>query len=90
MARALTRGLERVRTADPADLLAALPGELTAGEDLDLLADIVGRYRESLWPTEVTLDPEPAERVIASLAQAGVLDEPLPLDAILDTTVLTS
>lgn len=89
MARAMTRGLLRVRSADVADLLAALPSELTAGEDLELLGDIVERYRTSLWPTGVTLDTDAAHRVIASLSQAGVIDAELALDQILDTTVLS-
>lgn len=88
MARAITRGLDRVRTADVADLLAALPSELIAGEDLELLGDIVERYRESLWPTDVELDPDAAARVIDSLTQAGVLDHGFTLDQILDTSVL--
>jgi NitT/TauT family transport system substrate-binding protein len=88
MARAMTRGLERVRTADVQDLLAALPSELTAGEDLDQLGDIVERYRASLWPTEVELDTDAAQRVIDSLQQAGVLDDDVTLDQALDTAVL--
>lgn len=89
MARAMRRGLERVRTADVADLLAALPSELTAGEDLELLGDIVERYRESLWPTDVELDTDAAQRVITSLTQADVLTGEVTLDQILDTTVLS-
>jgi NitT/TauT family transport system substrate-binding protein len=89
MARAMTRGLERVRSADVSDLLAALPSELTAGEDLELLGDIVERYRGSLWPTDVELDTDAAQRVITSLNQAGVIDVELPIDQILDTTVLS-
>jgi NitT/TauT family transport system substrate-binding protein len=89
MARAMTRGLERVRSADVSELLAALPSELTAGEDLELLGDIVERYRGSLWPTDVELDPDAAQRVITSLNQAGVIDVELPIDQILDTTVLS-
>jgi NitT/TauT family transport system substrate-binding protein len=89
MARAMRRGLERVRTADVADLLAALPSELTAGEDLELLGGIVERYRESLWPTDVELDLDAAQRVITSLTQADVLTSEVTLDQILDTTVLS-
>ncbi len=88
MARAMTRGLERVQTADVQDLLAALPSELVAGEDLDQLGDIVERYRASLWPTEVDLDEDAAQRVIISLQQADVLDADLTLDQALDTAVL--
>jgi NitT/TauT family transport system substrate-binding protein len=88
MARAMTRGLERVQTADVQELLAALPSELTAGEDLDQLGDIVERYRESLWPTEVDLDTDAAQRVVTSLQQAGVLDDDLSLDEALDMEVL--
>jgi NitT/TauT family transport system substrate-binding protein len=89
MARALRNGLEHVRTADVGDIVDALPGELTAGEDLDQLADIISRYRESLWPDEVTLDEDAAQRVITSLVGAGAIEREVELDEILDTTVLT-
>ncbi len=89
MSRAMTRGLERVQEAPVRELLDALPSELTAGEDLDQLADIVERYRESLWPTEVTLETEAAQRVLTSLSEAGALDEDVTLEQTLDTTVLS-
>jgi NitT/TauT family transport system substrate-binding protein len=88
MARAMTNGLEHVRTADVGDIVDALPGELTAGEDLDQLADIIGRYRESLWPAEVTLDEDAAQRVVTSLVGAGAIEREVGLDEILDTSVL--
>jgi NitT/TauT family transport system substrate-binding protein len=89
MARALRAGLEHVRTAEVADIVDALPTELTAGQDLDLLADIISRYRASLWPEEVTIDEEAAQRVLTSLADANVLERELALDDVLDTTVLS-
>lgn len=88
MARALTKGLQHVRSAEVSELLDALPGELTAGEDLDVLGDILDRYRASLYPTEVELDPEAAQRVIDALTQADVLTSDVTTDDILDTTVL--
>jgi NitT/TauT family transport system substrate-binding protein len=89
VSRALANGLEHVRTADVDDIIDALPGELTAGEDLDQLADIISRYRESLWPEEVTLDADAAQRVITSLVGAGALERELDLDDVLDTSVLS-
>lgn len=88
MARALRKGLEHVRTAEVEKIIDALPEELVAGEDLGQLADIVGRYRESLWPDQVTLDEDAAQRVITSLVQAGAIDREVALDEVLDTTVL--
>lgn len=89
MARALRNGLEHVRTADVDDVVGALPEELIAGEDPDQLAEIIDRYRESLWPEEVTLDEDAAQRVITALAGAGAIDREIPLDEVLDTSVLS-
>lgn len=88
MARALRNGLEHVRTGDIEGIIGALPDELIAGEDLDQLADIIARYRESLWPDDVTLDEQAAQRVITALVEAGAIDREVALDEVLDTTVL--
>ena len=88
MARAMRRGLEHVRTGDVGDIIDALPSELITGEDLEQLTDIIERYRESLWPADVELDEDAAQRVVSSLLEAGALEREVSLDEALDTGVL--
>lgn len=88
MARALRRGLEHTRNGPVEDAIEALPSELTTGEDSDRLAAIIERYRESLWPAEVELDEDAAQRVLTALSEAGAIEREVTLEETLDTSVL--
>lgn len=88
LARALERGLRALRTASPGDLIAALPPELVTGGDPGRLADILERYRLSLYPETVSIDPASSARVQEANLSAGVLAAPVDLDALLDTAAL--
>jgi NitT/TauT family transport system substrate-binding protein len=89
LAAALAAGLKDTRSLPAADVIAALPPPLIAGNDTAQLRQIITRYRLSLYPDVVTIAPEAAERVrqsqeIAGLLQPGRVD----LTALLDTAVL--
>jgi NitT/TauT family transport system substrate-binding protein len=88
LARALERGLSALRTPPPGDLIAALPPELLAGGDPGRLADILERYRLSLYPETVAIDPASSARVQEANLSAEVLAAPVDLDVLLDTAVL--
>ncbi len=90
LGRALRKGLLFTREAAVEDLVAALPQELVAGGDIDRLKGALERYRESLYPTEVNIDLEAAERVVRSQMDAGILERHIPLEEIMDTTLLGS
>lgn len=83
LAAALRAGLNTLREWEPAEVVDALPAELTAGEDRDQLVDTVARYRDSLWPTETDIDRDAVERAMESLVVSGAIDEPLDLDRVL-------
>lgn len=88
IARALRRGLAHVRTADVEGIVEALPNELIAGQDQQQLISIVDQYRTSLWPEQVVLDQEAAQRVVDALSVADVLPREVTLDEMLDPSVL--
>lgn len=88
LGRALQRGLQALQEAPVDEVIAALPEELVAGGDLAQLEGIIGRYRRSLYPDVVLIDRDAAERVQASQLLAGVLEEPVDLDALLAQDVL--
>lgn len=90
MGRALRKGLIYTREAPVAELVDALPQELVAGGDTDRLKGALERYRLSLYPTEVTIDLEAAQRVVQTQVAAGILEEPIDLANIMDTSVLGS
>jgi len=89
LAAALERGLADTRTIPVADVISALPNELVAGGDVDQLSGIIERYRLSLYPEAVTIEPAAAGRVVeaqevADLLEPGAVD----LDILLDTEAL--
>ena len=91
LAAALAKGLADTRTIPPADVIAALPGPLLAGGDVDQLRDIIERYRLSLYPESVAIEPDAARRVvraqeISRLLSPGSVD----LSVLLDTGALAS
>jgi NitT/TauT family transport system substrate-binding protein len=89
LAAALARGLEETRTIPVEEIIAALPSELVAGGDIGQLEGIIERYRLSLYPESVSIEPAAAERVaeaqrVADLLQPGAVD----LATLLDTEAL--
>ncbi|MDN3518179.1 ABC transporter substrate-binding protein [Aquisalimonas lutea] len=88
LARALRKGLAYTREAPVEDLVEALPDELVAGGDIERLKGALSRYRESLYPTEVQIDLDAAQRVVDAQVQAEILESPVDLDAIMDTSIL--
>jgi NitT/TauT family transport system substrate-binding protein len=88
---ALAKGLEDTRSLPPASIIAALPPELVAGGDAAQLERIIDRYRSSLYPEQVTIEREAAERVARAQEIAGLLEPGrIDLSALLDTAVLGS
>lgn len=88
LARALAKGLKDTRT-QPVEVVAqALPKELVAGGDSAQLLDILRRYRESLYPDTVQIDPEAAARVSDSLKTSGVITGDTDFSKLLDRTVV--
>ena len=89
LAAALRKGLADTKTLSPDQIIAALPKPLIAGGDLAQLKEIIARYRESLYPQNVTIDVAAAERVVKSQEVAEVLKPgKVDLKALLDTAAL--
>ena len=88
LAAGLENGLIALRTADPADLIAALPSELIAGGDTELLAAALERYRLSLYPETVVIDPQASQRVEEANLAAGTLEAPVDLSTLLDRDIV--
>ena len=89
LAAALARGLADTKTLPPADVVAALPDALVAGGDIARLERVIERYRRSLYPERVALDPEAAGRVMQAQEVAGLLQPgEVDLDRLLDPGAL--
>jgi NitT/TauT family transport system substrate-binding protein len=89
VAKALANGLTDTRTIPPDEIIAALPEALLAGSDVAQLKQIIERYRLSLYPENVKIDLDAAQRVaraqeIADLLEPGAVD----LNALLDTAAI--
>ena len=86
---AIERGLADTRTLPTEQIIASLPAALIAGGNTAQLQDIIERYRLSLYPETITIEPEPAERVaraqeISGLLTSGAVD----LSVLLDSEIL--
>jgi NitT/TauT family transport system substrate-binding protein len=88
LARALSAGLRDTRELPIEEVVAALPRELIAGGDWGRLGVMLERYRGSLYPDDVRIDPEAARRVLVAQREAEVLNKDVDLDALLDRAVL--
>lgn len=88
VARALEAGLRYQREAPIERVRESLPPELLVGGDGERFDDIIARYRESLFPTEVRIDRASCERVVNSLTIGGVLETEIDLDRLLDLEVV--
>lgn len=90
LARALVKGLAYVQEASPADLVDHLPKEIITGGDRERVALTLERYRASLYPREVTINRQACERVMDAHLKAGIQDERVDLDQILDPSIVGS
>jgi NitT/TauT family transport system substrate-binding protein len=88
LARALAAGLRDTRTIPVEEVVASLPKELVAGGDWGRLGVMLERYRGSLYPDDVRIDPAAAGRVEVSQREAGVLTKDVDLAALLDRAAL--
>jgi NitT/TauT family transport system substrate-binding protein len=88
LARALAKGLRDTRNLPVEEVAAALPKELVAGGDRPQLLDILGRYRNSLYPDGTKIDLAAAERVNDALKDSGTLDAPVDLSKLLDRQIV--
>jgi NitT/TauT family transport system substrate-binding protein len=88
LARALAKGLRDTRTIPVGEAVAALPKELITGANRERLAGILERYRRSLYPDEVKIDPAAATRVAEAHKAAGLLASTLDYKPLLDLSIV--
>ncbi len=88
LARALAKGLRDTRTIPAKEAVAALPKELITGANRDRLAGILERYRQSLYPDNVKIDPAAVNRVADAHRTAGLLASSVDYKNLLDLSVV--
>jgi NitT/TauT family transport system substrate-binding protein len=88
LTRALAKGLRDTRTIPAQEAVAALPKELIAGANRDRLVGILERYRLSLYPDNVKIDPAAANRVADAHRTAGLLASAVDYKPLLDLSVV--
>jgi NitT/TauT family transport system substrate-binding protein len=88
LARALAKGLRDTRTIPVKEAVAALPKELITGANRERLVGILERYRQSLYPDNVKIDPAAVNRVVDAHRTAGLLASSLDYKPLLDLSVV--
>jgi NitT/TauT family transport system substrate-binding protein len=90
LTKALADALKTLHTMSGDQLVAALPKEMTTGLDLKLFGEILGRYRDSLYPEALTIDLDAANRVVQSLIVGGLIKPDADISGLHDTTIVGS
>jgi NitT/TauT family transport system substrate-binding protein len=90
LTKALGDALKTLHSMSGDQLVAALPKEMTTGLDLKLFGDILGRYRDSLYPEALTIDLDAAKRVVQSLIVGGLIKPDADISGLHDTTIVGS
>jgi NitT/TauT family transport system substrate-binding protein len=90
LAKALADALAAVHQLDGEAIVAAFPKEMTTGLDLRDFAEIIARYKASLYPDTVRIDLDAAKRVEQSLAAGGLLKPGASIAGLHDTSIVGS
>lgn len=90
LGHALAQGLEYTKNADIDEVVQALPDELIAGGDTRVLTQALERYRQSLYPSQVTIDLAACERVLETQRLAGFAHTDVQLNELLNFSVMGS
>lgn len=86
--RALSNGMQYMQKAPVPDIIDALPDELIAGGNIDVLTQALGKYRASLYPSQTRIERAACERVMQAHLLAGIQEEPVDMDKLLTQSVL--
>ncbi|NNC23575.1 ABC transporter substrate-binding protein [Salinisphaera sp. USBA-960] len=86
--RALTAGMEYMQQAPIEDIIDALPDELVAGGDMEVLAKALAEYRASLYPSSVQISRDACDSVMKAHLLADIQKEPVNMDQLLNQSVL--
>jgi NitT/TauT family transport system substrate-binding protein len=87
LAKALAESLKALRAMNGDQLVAALPPEMTAGLDRKEFGDILVSRRDALYPDNVTIDLDAAQRVARSLVAGGLIKPDASIAGLHDTTI---
>ena len=87
LGRALDKALAELLREPPVDIVRALPAPLLAGLDIDLMADVLGRYRRALYPVNTKIDVAACERNVAVLRDLGLIGPEIAARPLLDLTI---
>jgi NitT/TauT family transport system substrate-binding protein len=87
LGKALGDALRGLRSMSGEQMIAALPKEMTTGLDLKEFGDILVRYRDSLYPDTVAIDPASSQRVAQSLIVGGLLQPGVNVAPLHDTSI---
>ena len=90
LTKALADALKTLHGMSGDQLVAALPKEMTTGLDLKQFAEILARYRDSLYPEALTIDLDAAKRVLQSLIVGGLIKPDADISGLHDTTIVGS
>jgi len=87
LGRALDKALAALQREPPVDIVRALPAPLLVGLDIGLMADVLRRYRQALYPANTKIDVGACERNVAVLRDLGLIGPDIAAQPLLDLTI---
>ena len=81
-----TKRSPNLQREPPVDVVRALPEALRTGLDIGLMADVLGRYRQALYPVNTKIDAA-CERNVAVLRDLGLIGPNIDAPSLLDLTI---
>jgi len=87
LGRALDKALAELQRVPPVEVVRALPAPLLTGLDVGLMAEVIGRYRQALYPVNTTIDVAACERNVSVLRDLGLIGPDISAQPLLDLTI---
>lgn len=87
LVKGLGDALKGLRTLSGDQLVSSFPKEMMTGLDTKQLGEILVRYRNSLYPEKVTIDPAAVKRVANSLTVGGLIKADTNIGGLHDTSI---
>ena len=87
LGHALDKALVELQREPAVDIVRSLPAPLLTGLDIGLLSDVLGRYRQALYPLNTTIDVAACERNVVVMRDLGLIGPNIAARPLLDLTI---
>jgi NitT/TauT family transport system substrate-binding protein len=88
LGRAMNAALQALQEVPPETAVRSLPPALLAGLDVELLSDVLRRYRADMYPQSAAIDVDACKRAFDTLVSVGLVRRDLDWQKTLDLSIV--